>query len=196
MGCQYEICQPSGAWNFEVAPRYLENLGTPGGWGSQISRQSAHEGGKVVSPTHRHHYPPETFLVLISVRGLSRPQDHSAAGRPARPRTQHDCHHDTKVKPEPATAVIELLTMGGKTPETCWAIHERQDNKLENGCIWLVIFLSSNPNFLISPPPFFLRSKSLKFVTRSSLWQYVPKLQVNQKWVEEKSGLVTEVVLA
>ena len=34
-------------------------------------------------------------------------------------RTQHDCHHDTKVKPEAATAVIELLTMGGKTPETC-----------------------------------------------------------------------------
>jgi hypothetical protein len=27
-------------------------------------------------------------------------------------------HHDTKVKPEAATAVIELL-MGGKTPETC-----------------------------------------------------------------------------
>jgi hypothetical protein len=32
--------------------------------------------------------------------------------------TQHDCHHDTKVKPEAATAVIELLMMGGKTPET------------------------------------------------------------------------------
>jgi hypothetical protein len=28
-------------------------------------------------------------------------------------------HHDTKVKPEAATAVIELLMMGGKTPETC-----------------------------------------------------------------------------
>jgi len=38
---------------------------------------------------------------------------------PARPRTQHDCHHDTKVKPEAATAVIEILMMGGKTPETC-----------------------------------------------------------------------------
>jgi hypothetical protein len=41
------------------------------------------------------------------------------AGRPARPRTQHDCHHDTKVKPEAATAVIGLLLMGRKTPETC-----------------------------------------------------------------------------
>jgi len=40
-------------------------------------------------------------------------------GRPARPRKQHDYHHDTKVKPEAATAVIELLMMGGKTPETC-----------------------------------------------------------------------------
>jgi hypothetical protein len=31
----------------------------------------------------------------------------------------HDYHHDTKVKPEAATTVIELLMMGGKTPETC-----------------------------------------------------------------------------
>jgi hypothetical protein len=38
---------------------------------------------------------------------------------PVRPRTQYGCHHDTKVKPEAATAVIELLMMGGKTPETC-----------------------------------------------------------------------------
>ena len=49
-------------------------------------------------------------FVLCSWRG--RP-----AGRPARPRTQHNCHHDTKVKPEAATAVIELLMMGGKTPK-------------------------------------------------------------------------------
>ena len=32
---------------------------------------------------------------------------------------QHCYHHDTKVKPEAATAVIEILMMGGRTPETC-----------------------------------------------------------------------------
>ena len=66
----------------------------------------------------------------------------SWSGRPARPRTQHDDHHFTKVKPEAATAVIELLMMGGKTPETHWAVNKRQDNKLENCCIWLVIYLN------------------------------------------------------
>jgi hypothetical protein len=48
------------------------------------------------------------------------------AGLPARPRTQHSIHHDTRVKPEAAIAVIELLMMGGKTPETCWAVNKCQ----------------------------------------------------------------------
>jgi len=43
-------------------------LWVPGNWGSQISKQSALEGGKVVSPTHRPPLPQEIFLVLISVR--------------------------------------------------------------------------------------------------------------------------------
>ena len=67
----------------------------------------------------------------------------SWSGRPARPRTQHDYHHDTKVKPEAATAVIELLIMGGKTPETCWAVNKRQNNKMKNFCIRLVIYFNS-----------------------------------------------------
>jgi len=82
-------------------------------------------------------------MVLPSYRGDSRVVFVvGPAGRPARPRKQHDCHHDTKVKPEAATAVIELLRMGGKTPETCWAVNKRQDNKLKNCCIWLVIYLN------------------------------------------------------
>jgi hypothetical protein len=41
----------------------------------------------------------------------------SWSGRMAPPRTQHNYHHDKNVKPEAATAVIELLMMGGKRPK-------------------------------------------------------------------------------
>jgi hypothetical protein len=34
--------------------------------------------------------------------------------------------------------------MGGKTPETCWAVNKRQDNKLKNCCIWLLIYLNNS----------------------------------------------------
>ena len=40
----------------------------------QTSRQSAHKGGKVVSPTHRPSLPQEVFLVLISLRGWVDPR--------------------------------------------------------------------------------------------------------------------------
>jgi hypothetical protein len=52
----------------------------PGGLGSQISRQSAHESGKVVSPTHRPPLPPRnytwySFLLMgtESFPGVKRP---------------------------------------------------------------------------------------------------------------------------
>jgi hypothetical protein len=82
-------------------------------------------------------------LVLPSYRGESRAVSVvGPAGLSARPRTQHDCHHDMKVKPEAATAVIELLMMGGKTHETFWAVNKRQDSKVKNCCIWFVIDLN------------------------------------------------------
>jgi hypothetical protein len=50
-------------------------------WGSQILRQSAHEGGKVVSPKHRPPLSPGNIPGTHFCKRLSRPQGHSAAGR-------------------------------------------------------------------------------------------------------------------
>jgi hypothetical protein len=44
-------------------------------------RQSAHEGGRVVSPTHRPPLPPGNIPGTHFCNRLSRPQGHSAAGR-------------------------------------------------------------------------------------------------------------------
>jgi hypothetical protein len=50
-------------------------LRVQGGWVSQISRQSEHECGKVVSPKQRPPLPPqEIFLVIISLRGWVNPR--------------------------------------------------------------------------------------------------------------------------
>jgi hypothetical protein len=58
-------------------------------------------------------------------------------------------HQDGNVKPEAAIAVFEPLMMGEETPETCWAVNKRQYNKLENCCIWLVIYLNQNHNVVL-----------------------------------------------
>ena len=42
-----------------------------------------------------------------------------------------------------------LLMMSGRKPETCWAVDEGQDNKLENCCFLLVIYLNENDSSLI-----------------------------------------------
>jgi hypothetical protein len=54
--------------------RPRQALRVPGSWGFQIWRQSAHEGGKVVSPTHWPPLSPGNISVLFSVRGLVDPR--------------------------------------------------------------------------------------------------------------------------
>jgi hypothetical protein len=61
--------------------RPWQALRVPTDWGSQILRQSTHEGGKVVSPTHRPPLPPGNIPGTHFCYRLSRPQGHSAAGR-------------------------------------------------------------------------------------------------------------------
>jgi hypothetical protein len=58
---------------------------------------------------------------------------------------QQQCyHHAPTLKPEAATAVVELLMMGVRTPEKCCAVTKRQVINLRNCYIWLVdVFESS-----------------------------------------------------
>jgi hypothetical protein len=61
----------------------------------------------------------------------------SCSGRPARPRTIALLPPRSNGKPEAATAVIELLMMSMKMPETCWAVFKRQVMNLRN-CLHLI----------------------------------------------------------
>ena len=61
-----------------------------------------------------------------------------ADSRSARPRPTALLPPRSNGKPEADTAVIELLMMGMRMPETCWAVFKRKVINLRNCCIWLV----------------------------------------------------------
>jgi hypothetical protein len=64
-------------------------------------------------------------VLLVVVGRVGRP-DHDQ---------QHCYHHAPKVKPETALAVVELLVLGVRTPETCWVLNKRQVKYWRNCCI-------------------------------------------------------------
>ena len=112
-----------------------------------------HQLDATISPV----YYPDVYLQLNMFRAFSRPSsgaqqlqqqplvlplkrgDSSAVGRvrASRPdhEQQHCYHHAPTVKPEAATAVVELLMMGVRTPETCWAVNKRLVINWRNCCI-------------------------------------------------------------
>jgi len=59
-------------------------------------------------------------------------------GQSARPRPTALLPPRSSGEPEAATAVIELLMMSMRMPETCWAVFKRQVINLWNCCIWSV----------------------------------------------------------
>jgi len=68
----------SGLTNIKKVKQSHEKPGqalrVPGGWGSQISRQSAHESGKIVSLTHRPPLSPRKYSWYSFVRGWVNPE--------------------------------------------------------------------------------------------------------------------------
>ena len=103
-----------------------------------------------------------SLSTAVAVSGLPLERgDNSAVGRGRTDKPDHDqqhyYHHVPKVKPEAATAAVELLIMGMRMPGTCWAVFKRQAINLRDWCIWLVDLFKymmmhglANPKFYIS----------------------------------------------
>jgi hypothetical protein len=71
---------------------------------------------------------------LLSELGDSSDVGRGRASRPDHDQ-QHCYHHAPTVKSEAAAAVVELLEMGVRTPETCSAAQKHQVINLRNCCI-------------------------------------------------------------
>ena len=140
-----------GSWWLDSAPRSIETSGTI----HLIARR------RITLHSYLQQWEPHSYLACLFVFLRTFPvplyrvfRTEHGVGETTFPSIQINHQPDATIfqfiiltfiyssTPEAATAVIELLMMGGKTPETCWAVNKGQDNKLENCCIWLAIYLN------------------------------------------------------
>jgi hypothetical protein len=70
-----------------------------------------------------------------------------------------------KIKPDAATAVVELLMMGMRTSETCWAVNKRQVINWRNRRIWLVDLFQSHTAFARAGHLFINRGRRIYFTS-------------------------------
>ena len=94
-------------------------LRAPGGWGSQISRQSAHEGDKVVSPMQWLPLPHWKCSWTHFCYWLSRSQGHSAAGRIISMKTFKDIIGN-RTRDLPACSAVSQPTAPPRAPFLSW----------------------------------------------------------------------------
>jgi len=89
------------------------------------------------SPTRCNNFPgyyPDVYLQLNMFRAFSRPSS-GAQWLQWQPLVLPSYPGDSR-------AVFVVGPAGPTTNTACWAVNKPQDNKLENCCIWLVIYLN------------------------------------------------------
>jgi hypothetical protein len=107
------------------------------------------------------------------------------AGRPHHDH-QHCYYHAPTVKPEAATAVVELLMMGVRTSETCWAVHKRQVVNLRNCWVRLVD--------LFEPVSFFSTIKWMIFVTEKQCVFYETNIKFSGAFAKLRKATISSAI--
>jgi hypothetical protein len=92
-----------------------QTLNVPGGSRSQIPRQAAKEGGKIVCPTHRSPLPSRKYSCYSFCPRMSRLQDHRAAGRIMSMKNSSDTI-ENRTRDLPACRAVLQLTAPPRCP--------------------------------------------------------------------------------